>query len=148
MSDSKMVIRCDQRYLGILLGIRLSIALGFAIFVSSTATISVSILIALGCIALWYIQTKWWKYTIGQKNIHTEKIFTAQMDLHTPLDRIVGFNTKEGILEALLSVHTILISTASSQADQVSIKWPYVRTDLNVTKYLEACIEKNKKSLK
>ncbi len=146
MNGSKLVIRCDQRYLGILLAIRLTIATGIAAFAQSTATTSVAILFALGCIIIWYIQTRLWKYTIDSKKIHTEKIFTSQMDLHTPIERIVGFNTKEGILEALLNVHTVIISTASSQADQVSIKWPYVRTNVAVTKYLESCIEESKKT--
>jgi len=149
MNNSGMVIRCDKRYLNSLLFIQLAIVLTIAVLSAFSNVLIISIiaiLFAIYFIAVWFIKTKLWKYKIDNKKIHTEKIFSDQMDLHIPLERISGFNTEEGILEALFNVRTIIISTSSSQSDQVTIKWPYVNTNIKVTEYLEECINKTKKN--
>jgi membrane protein YdbS with pleckstrin-like domain len=92
----------------------------------------------------WFVKAKLWKFKVDNKEIHIKKIFTNQADLHIPLEQISGFSTEEGILEAIFGVETIIISTLSSNSDHKTIKFPYVNTKNNVTKYLAKSIAMSK----
>ncbi|MGD2206144.1 MAG: PH domain-containing protein [Anaerolineae bacterium] len=140
MTDARQLIRCDRRYLGVRLGAQIAV-LAVLAMVGLLAWHTIAIAVVSGILALFAI-LKWiirqtWKFTVGPDQIRTEKLFTSQIDLRTPLEQIVGINAYEGILEAILGVGTIEISTASSQRDHVAIKWPHLRNARSVANSLE-----------
>ncbi|MBL7189363.1 MAG: PH domain-containing protein [Phycisphaerae bacterium] len=149
MTDSTQLIRCDRRYLAICLGVQLAVlaavALADLIFWQTVAIAVVCGILALFALIKWLIR-KTWKFTIGADQIRTEKLFTGHIDLRTPLDQVVGINAYEGIIEALLDVGTIEISTASSQRDHVAIKWPHLRDARKVADRLESLLKEKRSS--
>lgn len=149
MTESTQFIRCDRRYLTARFG---SILFVFMVLFFIDLLFWHTIVIAglMGTLSLcvlmdWGIK-KTWKFSISSNQIRTEKLFTGPIDLRTPLDQIVGINAYEGILEALLDVGTIEISTASSQHDHVAIKWPHLRNARKVADRLEILLKEKRSS--
>jgi membrane protein YdbS with pleckstrin-like domain len=147
VGSNQFTIRCDRRYLKV----RLLTQLGF-LTVLAVATLVWRRRIEIGVVAgglavfaviTWFVR-RTWSFTVGSDHIRTEKLFTKQINLRTPLDQVVGINTYEGVLEALLDVGTIEISTASSQRDHVSIKWPHLHDAHFVASRLEALLKEKR----
>lgn len=147
--ESSQCIQCDRRYLAVCFGVQL-VVLALLILADLVFWHTVVVAVAAGIIAL-FAFLKWgicktWKFTIGADQIRTEKLFTGHIDLRTPLDQVVGINASEGILEALLDVGTIEISTASSQRDHVAIKWPHLRNARKVAERFEVLLKEKRSS--
>ena len=147
MTDSKRKLRCDRRYLGICLATQLAIlaavivanrVLGYRGIVEA---VSVSLVVVV--IVRWLIQLTW-KFTSGPDQLRTEKLFTNHIDLRTPLDQVVGIQAYEGVIEAILGVGTIEISTASSLREHVSVQWPHLRNARAEANRLESLLKEKR----
>lgn len=149
MTKSAKPIRCDRRYLAVCYGTQLvvltSLLLADLVFWHTIGVAVLASILAVFTLLKWVIR-KTWKFAITADQLRTEKLFTDHIDLRTPLDQVAGIKAYEGVLEALLDVGTIEISTVSSQRDHVAIKWPHLRNAQHVADQLERYLKEKRSS--
>ena len=81
------------------------------------------------------------RFTIAPDYIRTEKQFSAHLDVTTRLAVIQGVSVYEGVLEALLGVGSIEISTASSQGGHTNVVWPHLAAHRRLARELQDVVQ-------
>lgn len=126
--------RCDRRYLRVRMLVELSLTVVLSILVGLASVVAACIVGAL--LALMVIFGTWvrstYRFTLHPDSIQTQKLFTQHIDVTTPIARIQSVSAHEGILEAMLDVGTLEISTASSHDDHASFRWPHLASSREV----------------
>jgi len=115
--------RCDRTYLRLVLGIHLLIALAIGVaigFVSLPLGVIYGLLYAAVALFNWFIR-RTYSFSLGDGVVRTQKLFTKDIDVTTPIVNIQGVSAYEGIVGALCGVGTVEISTASSHGKHVTI---------------------------
>lgn len=132
--------RCDRTYLRLMLGIHLLIALGIGIvigFASLPAGVICGLLGFVIALFTWFIR-RTWRFTLANTVVRTEKNFTKDIDVTTPIVNIQSVSGYEGILEAVFGVGTIEISTASSNGDHATFRWPFLARHREIVETLKS----------
>jgi len=140
VNHENTVLRCDRRYLGTILTIQLGVLTIVAvldlIFLGAYALAGVCILLAITAAVRWAIH-RTYRFTLGDDVVRTEKLFTQHIDVRTPVEKVVSVSAYEGIVEAIVGVGTVEISTASSDSGHATIRWPHVRGHRKVVAAIE-----------
>ena len=102
-------------------------AIGLALFLILGALV----LLRIKCLSMY-------RFTFGAGEIRTRKIFTNHLNVTTPAHQIQSVSVHEGVLEALLGVGTIEISTASSRARDAVYIWPHIQDARRVAEKMRA----------
>lgn len=84
------------------------------------------------------------RFTLRDESIRTQKLFSQHLDVSTPIGRIQGVSAYEGILEALLDVGTLEISTASSHGQHALFIWPHLKASRQIARTIQDMIETEK----
>jgi membrane protein YdbS with pleckstrin-like domain len=132
--------RCDRSYLRLKLAIHLLVALGIGLGIglaSVPAGVICGLLAFVVAIFTWYIRRNW-RFTMAETVVRTEKNFTKDIDVTTPIVNIQSVSAYEGVLEALFGVGTVEISTASSNGDHVTFRWPFLAHHREIVELLKS----------
>lgn len=134
------IYRCHRPYLASALGISLIVAVAAAVglyFVSPPFAIIVGTFIAAIGLINWLIR-RTYRFTIADGAVRTEKLFTKDIDVTTPIVNIQSVSAYEGIIEALCGVGTVEISTASSNGDHATFRWPFLAEHRKIVAHLKS----------
>jgi len=132
--------RCDRRCLQLILAIHLLVALGIGVGLglgSLWVGVLCGLLASLVALFTWFIR-RTWRFTLTDSVVRTEKNFTKDIDLTTPIANIQGVSAYEGIFEALIGVGTVEISTASSNGDHMTVRWPFLARHREIAEILKS----------
>ena len=132
--------RCDRKYLRVILGIHLIIAVSFGIVISF-ASLPFGAICGLLAVAIalfnWFRQ-RMWCFSVANSFIRTQKLFTKDIDVTTPVVNIQSVSAYEGIVEAVCGVGTVEISTASSNGEHASFQWPFLARHREIVEILKS----------
>ena len=125
MVKSSQIIRCDRRYLKILFYFQLTLLflLNIYAFVNDAYHLTILSVPFFPIILYNWAIRRLWKYTIESDYIRTEKLFTKEIEVQSPIHSIKQINVYEGVLEALFDVGTVEISIETN----IVIKWRYIQ---------------------
>lgn len=132
--------RCDRTYLRLVLGIHLLIALAIGVaigFVSLPLGVICGLLYAAVALFNWF-KRRTYSFSLGDGVVRTQKLFTKDIDVTTPIVNIQGVSAYEGIVGALCGVGTVEISTASSHGKHVTICWPFLARHREIAEILKS----------
>ena len=121
-------VRCSEKYLRVRFTLELGLALVFAtVFVFIHWVIGI-VLFLLFVPLIWFRNRclSMYRFTFGNGEIRTRKVFTNHVDVTTPIHQIQSVAAYEGILEGLLGAGTIEITTGSSHSDNARYLWPHI----------------------
>lgn len=130
--------QCDRRFLVIsaVIYIAVGVTLGLVLTtISITFGIVLGLLVVASAIIRWIIQ-RTYRFTVTDDTIRTEKLFTKDIDVTTPVSKVQSVSVSEGILQAILNVGTIEITTASSDGFRATFKWSHLRNPREVASRL------------
>lgn len=124
-----------------MLGIRLLFALVIAVVAASFASLAFglvcgSIAVAIA-VSYWFIG-RTYRFTVSDDVVRTEMLFTKDVDVTTPIANIQSISAHEGVFEAICSVGTVEISTASSNLDHATFRWPALANHREIVELLRA----------
>jgi len=103
--------------------------------------IGIAVFLILGALVLLRIKClSMYRFTFGSSEIRTRKFFTSHRNVTTPAHQIQSVSAHEGILEALLGVGTIEISTASSRHEHAVYIWPHIQDARQVAEEMRAAV--------
>jgi membrane protein YdbS with pleckstrin-like domain len=104
-------------------------AIGLAVF-----------LILGGLVLLRFKCLSMYRFAFDSGEIRTRKVFTSHRNVTTPAHQIQSISAHEGVLEALLGVGTIEISTASSRHDHAVYTWPHIQDARRVAEEMRVAV--------
>jgi len=132
--------RCDRTYLRLMFGVHLLIAIGIGVatgFASLPLGVICGLLVTAVALFKWFIR-RTYRFSVADSVVRTEKLFTKDIDVTTPVVNIQSVSAYEGIVEALCGVGTVEISTASSNCGHVTFRWPFLARHREIVKLLNS----------
>src|SRR5207248_7321796 len=119
------------------------VALPLAIFLSIINELAFVLLGAFLILIIWWVPSLY-RFTISSDCVRTEKPFSAHLDVTTPSDVIQGISVYEGVIEAIVGVGTIEISTASSHGGHAHFVWPHLAGHRELARQLQMFVKANR----
>jgi membrane protein YdbS with pleckstrin-like domain len=143
MTTSKpKTIRCSDKCLRVRFFLDLALVAGISIaFGLAHWVVALVMFLILGG-AAWFRSKcmSMYRFTFGNSDIRTRKVFTNHIDVTTPAHQIQSVSAHEGILEALLGAGTIEITTASSHQEHAKYTWPHIHDARTVAEELRVAV--------
>jgi uncharacterized membrane protein YdbT with pleckstrin-like domain len=142
-----MKIKCDVAYLKKVLVLQILFFSLLFISLTNGQTPDNILAFLIATIGILFSLFQYWKKTtykfaITDDFIETNMLFTKHLDVRIPISKIQGISTQEGIVEAILNVGQIKISTASSNNDHQEIIWPHLSNHEEIAKKLQQLMSK------
>lgn len=142
-----MKIKCDASYLKKVLVLQILFFSLLFISLTNEHTNDYIFAFLIAIIGILFSLFQYWKkttykFTITDDFIETNMLFTKHLDVRIPISKIQGISTQEGILEAILNVGQIKISTASFNNDHQEIIWPHLSNHEAIAKKLQQLMSK------